>query len=1773
MKKKFLGRVLTMLLVASMVFTLLPASAVAAGNWWWNADEYTEEAAPTATADNSSFMRIFHLDCGRKYFSVAEIEGIIDQLAANHYTHIELAVGNDGLRFLLDDMALEVNGTTYTTQQVSDAIRAGNKNYHDAGENNELTETQMNGIINYANGKNIKVIPLLNTPGHMDAILSAANTLTGTNCSYNGSARTIDVTNTTAVAFTKALLQKYIDYFANKDCKYFNMGADEYANDLKTGGGFSSLISARKYNYFVDYVNTVAGMIIEKGMTPIAFNDGIYYNSDTNYGTFKTDIVISFWTSGWSGYSPARASFLANKGHKLINTNDAWYYVLGLRSNGYSLSHAQKGVANTSCTTLASNDNLDSIGCMQCLWCDEPSASYSADEVANVYNLITTFSGNNPSMFVAPSQPDTGITITPEGGTTGTTGAPKLDAAQPEQLKLTASEKVLWSWNSEVVNLTSADPAEEISTIDAYTLQELEAKSVFVTPIAAGDPAITVTTLGENSTTKTYPVEVVDSKAPAEGETVNLTIGGTYELELDGNVVDTLNKGDLKESIATVEANSKTVPGKLERQEGEKIGVNLKDNDGPFNGVITDGKGHYMTVSGNTIGNTNKVSEATEFTVTRKKEFNGYRYTISTGTKYLSISSNAVTLSDSSQTLSYNNDRGFYYHYSFLFLSSDYYICYNNGNWTGLEDNGNGFLYSVRDVETAPVDKTTFTFTGVAKGTTYVTIGGTLYTIKVTDKAPAGTLASDTITLEYWITNNKVYEGETTSTNHTKSFTTTTVGAMTEDGISIANAIPEKAYGFFDGTKEVYYWQAVRLDSANKQTGENGVDQTAAGTVLTHIRYHGGAWQYKTLGGDWMYFLSDDQLVAYYLQRTEVTKEVDTYFKDWGFAPGNGSDDHTSDGKVALSVAVVYPDGTLSPSEDKLLDKTVIFNYWTNGTRNIGIVAPRGNDDYEISKITYTHSKSVASTVTSSVWPTSGTIEWKKKQVEGGTAEWYDENVVWDEVTDAGTTPMANGTVKDIKWPGKSTAILVLVYLKPVEKQTNLNLVYHDKTDNQDIKSSQIVMKYTQGSDIPTYFNSLYNGGTVNQSTGAVTGGTLIAKDNKTNWPGKTASETDYLPDAAYVVNSANVAQHFNKEIARIPGVAPKYQSGFYKYDGAEISADGKTLTLRYVIDDTKLENQYVIDFGLPLHIPLSDLVKNAANVDAVYANGTMLSGDTDYIAQHGTLRYDAAAKEIIYKRTATFSDDTISTASFQVRYSGDTALSKTFTIGVLPASNVLYEASFLTQVSKDNGPAWTLTTAATRTQETQKVGDTTTNYAVFGRDTAYNNAYGALGAWTVNGLKFNSRTRALTTSFYGNGFDLIGNCGPRTGRVILFIKNPETGKGKLVDVDTRYGADTFYQVPLAHVMMAEEASYSVTVYAAGLKATNAPPANYSLRGAATYASDYAADSYDAVLNGVLAENGLTMADVEYVKVESAPAAAKTARRATSFYALDTAAETGPVTHEAGDHVEIDGFRVYRSKNNTNYPESEQNVQYLNILDAVSSFTAFVEGSTADSKWKARDQYENAGGPQNEIYLRKTNGENSAIAFKIDPNAIVQISARAVENEKAAKLVVNGTETVIATNTEMYYTFTAGADGIVTIKNEGEGMLALGNLKIKNGTQAVALSEEDYPAAIALLSLNAAPETPDTVFEPTISAKVTTTKFIRSKVVTLTVSASADVAKLTVNGTELRPTNGWLVSMGWSKSYNYILTETAKKSETKTYEIIGYSADGTPSTPTVVKSK
>ena len=392
---------------------------------------YTTNKNSAPELDPNKLYKIVFLDCGRKYFSVDSIKKIIDNAAAAGFNYVELGIGNDGLRLLLDDMSLTVNGKDYTSENVRSAIQNGNKGYYNFNTN-ELTQTEMSRIISYAKDKGLGIIPLLNTPGHMDAILSAASSLTNVNCSYSGSKRTIDVTNATAVAFTQALVQKYITYFASAGCKFFNMGADEYANDIYTYGsmGFGNLQDSNKYSYYVKYVNKMADMIKGAGMTPMAFNDGIYFNNNTTSGTFDKDIVICYWSNGWIGYTPMSAENLKSKGFNLINTHGDYYWVLGksdwqcsaAKASGFNYRKFQGDVV------------LDSLGGMFCIWCDYPGAGTEEQVVNATANTIDAFGKTMPvsngTITTAPTPaPDLAPTTDSVIVEIGSTATKKIEGA------------------------------------------------------------------------------------------------------------------------------------------------------------------------------------------------------------------------------------------------------------------------------------------------------------------------------------------------------------------------------------------------------------------------------------------------------------------------------------------------------------------------------------------------------------------------------------------------------------------------------------------------------------------------------------------------------------------------------------------------------------------------------------------------------------------------------------------------------------------------------------------------------------------------------------------------------------------------------------------------------------------------------------------------------------------------------------------------------------------------------------------------------------------------------------------------------------------------------------------------------------------------------------------------------------------------------------------------------------------------------------------------
>lgn len=1234
-------KVLSMILVLVMLLSLLSMAAFT--------------PATAASSGNAYDYNIMFLDCGRKYFSVASIKKIIDNASAAGFNYIQLAVGNDGLRFLLKDMSLTVNGVTYSTAEVTKAIQNGNMAYNKTFDNaktedtkatckynpekNELTQNEMDEIITYAASKGMGVIPCVNTPGHMDAILSAANSLTGTTCSYDGSVRTIDVTNTTAVAFTKALLQKYIDYFAGKGCQLFNMGADEYANDIYTSGsmGFGQLQSSYRYqyNYYVDYVNAVAKLIKDAKMTPMAFNDGIYYNNDTNGGTFDTDIIVCYWSSGWPGYSPMSASSLANDKHfKLINTNGGYYWVLG--KNAKCSVATAKGFNKTS---FPGDDTINNpAGSMFCIWSDFPGAMTEDEVISGSAATIAAF-----------GETVTSGTVTP----TPTTPTPDTNAG----------------------------------TKDIY--------------------------VAVNGT---------------ETKTVSGTYNGSY------------TTGDT--SIATVTTKATTTEKELKavtsiESDHQYLIVN---NRRPKNGnLLTTQTSNWYGNSGLKL--TGEASPTSTELWTIRESGSGYK--VMRGSNYLTIGQNTASVQSDSAvlTLSYNTSGGYWNISQDSFYLNNLGDSETAGGWK-WENNNNaptdgGSQWTIKEITGG--EQTTITFNGVAEGTTSVQIGGVTYTIHVTaeDVTP--------LTIEYWITNRQVTADGVTS----KTINATDSTIYSEAGAKFTDLVP--ATGTQDGN-DVVFWKGTRLTSDNKQTNAGGLDKTKAGDSLTYIRYWNTKWSFSADGKTWKDFNSKDQIVAYYLQKTEVTSEITTNVVDWGqpyseWKAGTDNrwfwDGYVENGSkyVFLDFAVVYEDNTQNPSKFPS-DNTLFYHFdgcSESNPRILGAISFTENSDYEIWKVTVTDGTSTGYSSYSTFAPT------------------YDnttETTVWDE--SMGGIPQ----IDQLKYTANRSGKLVRVYVRAKVTEDSLTVNYFDENNTS----------------LPFYSYNI-----------AVASGTTFS--NQFAYVPGNANENGSLSNNT-VVNIKGVTQTVNWQLEKMSEIGAQYRFGNYTFTNATKETGNKVVNLYYRFNS---EKTFVVDFGLPLHIEKTDINQALAS-----ANITKVAvGKSLYATIKANEDYSI---DYILNKTIDGSDRVTVTYSGTNRETGEDD-SATYNLTIIPATSVYYEDSFatFTNADKSNGVnkktdnGYWMTDGTTVTDAKQALEALGSQQNVYGYDGAYTNcntfSMGSATKVTVNADTSKlGQSPTATFTFKGTGFDVISLTGNQSGTVMYTVTNTETGASSTNIVNTYYG-------------------------------------------------------------------------------------------------------------------------------------------------------------------------------------------------------------------------------------------------------------------------------------------------------------------------------------------------------------------------------------------------
>lgn len=518
-------KVLSMILVLVMLLSLLSMAAFT-----------LPTAASSDGAASTLNNRIVHLDCGRKYFSVTYIKGVIDSMAENGFNQLELAFGNGGLRFVLDDMTIKNGSTTlFDSDAVKAAVLEGNNNFYDDPNGNALTEDDMKAIISYAENKGVEIVPLLNMPGHMDGLLSSS---LFSQYKLSGSDGSLNLNNANAVTFGKALLKLYVDWFKQNAnmTSHFNFGADEYGQGIRNPY-IESSVAKVTYNQLINYMNDCADVIETESMTARCFNDFVCYNRRTSCNLSKT-VEVCYWSNQWNGSEYNTPDVIKNAGYKLINTNQKWYFVPS-KAEEYGKSVVESNLANfdvtkfqniksgwnsTSTTYTQIPVGNSNVGAMFCVWSDTPSVDVP---LKDVQDLIAAMATANSAYFTKkPTETQNTFSVTASSGSGSEADTATLTVNGTTTL--TATAEATWTSSDEsVVTLSAAQTANAAKAAAVST--SITGTAVTATAVGAGTATITATSTADPSKTAQITLTVAAGDSALRNVTlpINLWITNT----------------------------------------------------------------------------------------------------------------------------------------------------------------------------------------------------------------------------------------------------------------------------------------------------------------------------------------------------------------------------------------------------------------------------------------------------------------------------------------------------------------------------------------------------------------------------------------------------------------------------------------------------------------------------------------------------------------------------------------------------------------------------------------------------------------------------------------------------------------------------------------------------------------------------------------------------------------------------------------------------------------------------------------------------------------------------------------------------------------------------------------------------------------------------------------------------------------------------------------------------------------------------------------------
>ena len=195
------------------------------------------------------------------------------------------------------------------------------------------TKDEVKAIVEHGREVGVRVVPLLNAPGHTGTILGNFPQYQVADDSGKKSPNHLNFINPAAQKFYFDLIDEYMDTFGSTE---WHMGADEFFFK-QDPGDFKKYLAQIRSHYgdqsmtfdaaFNDFVNKVNAHVKSRGGTLRLWNDGI---ADISRIPIDKDVIIEYWGKGESSKKDANrglpAKTLVDAGYTLVNASSALYY-------------------------------------------------------------------------------------------------------------------------------------------------------------------------------------------------------------------------------------------------------------------------------------------------------------------------------------------------------------------------------------------------------------------------------------------------------------------------------------------------------------------------------------------------------------------------------------------------------------------------------------------------------------------------------------------------------------------------------------------------------------------------------------------------------------------------------------------------------------------------------------------------------------------------------------------------------------------------------------------------------------------------------------------------------------------------------------------------------------------------------------------------------------------------------------------------------------------------------------------------------------------------------------------------------------------------------------------------------------------------------------------------------------------------------------------------------------------------------------------------------